>query len=59
MGPLGSCLFLTFALIYAKLTSAGSPDPVTSLIPHHRRDWILPSGGVFFQMMINSKNQGL
>jgi hypothetical protein len=33
--PKASCLFLDFALFYAELTSAGSPDPVTSLILHH------------------------
>ena len=30
--PITSCLFYPFALFYAKLTSAGSSDPVTSLI---------------------------
>jgi hypothetical protein len=26
--------------VLRQLTSAGSSDPVTSLIPHHRLDWI-------------------
>ena len=30
-----------------RLTSAGSLDPVTSSIPHHSPDWILPSAGCF------------
>ena len=34
------CLLKEIALFYAILTSAGSPDPVTSLIPHHRPDWL-------------------
>jgi len=36
--PHASCLFREFALFYAKLTSAGSPDPVTSL------DWVMSLG---------------
>ncbi len=36
-----------FALFYAEIASAGFPDPVTSLIPHHRPDWIAPPGVVY------------
>ena len=32
-----------FALFYVELTSAGSPNPVTSLIRQHRPDWIFRS----------------
>ena len=38
------CLPYKFALFYAQPTSAGSPDQVTSLIPHHRPDWLSPAG---------------
>ncbi len=43
------CLPYKFALFYAQLTSAGFPDPVTSLIPHHRPDWLCPAG-----LLVNS-----
>ena len=35
-----------FALLpyLTKLTSAGSRDPVTSLILHHSPDWLSPAG---------------
>ena len=32
---------------FTKLTSAGLLDPVTSLIPHHRPDWLSPPGLCF------------
>jgi len=37
-----------FALFYAKLTSAGSPDPVTFSILHHRPDWFSAAGPFWF-----------
>ncbi len=33
-----------FVLFYAKVTSAGFPNPVTTLIPHHRPDCLSPAG---------------
>ncbi len=36
--PSASCLSSDFALFYVEITSTGSPDPVTSLILHHRPD---------------------
>ena len=41
------CLLNGFALFYGELTSAGLPDPVTSLIPHHSPDWLSPAGLCF------------
>jgi len=38
------CPLDDFALFYVKLTSAGSPDPVTSLILKHSSDWVSQSG---------------
>ena len=50
LSPSASCLFFfccllsKFALFYVKITSAGSPDPVTCSIPHPRPDWLSPAG---------------
>ena len=37
-----------FYIFYAQLTSAGSPDPVTSLIRHQGPDWIFRSVSFLF-----------
>ena len=47
--PNACCLLGDFALFYAKIASAESPDPVTSLIPHHRPDWLSASQAFCFE----------
>src|SRR3990167_5435983 len=50
-----SCLFCNFALFYAEITPAGSLNPVTSLIPHYRPDWLHLSG---LFTLSESENEG-
>ena len=45
----------TLAVFYAAATTAGSFDPVTSLLAHHRPDW-LSLAGFLYSWVLNSED---
>jgi hypothetical protein len=50
--PHACCLLNHFTLFYAEITPAGSLNPVTSLIPHHRPDWLFPMAGLLIRELL-------
>ncbi len=50
--PLSRLTFILSLPYIAELTWAGSFDPVTSLVPHHRPDWLSPAGRVSIELAL-------